>query len=44
MEGYKEKCPEQMKELVTEVDGLIDRLRQALLKQLKVEIEVGCFR
>ncbi|MCJ8730648.1 hypothetical protein PDJAM_G00186760 [Pangasius djambal] len=39
MEGYREKCPGQVEELVTEVDGLIDRLRHALLEQFRVEIE-----
>ncbi|XP_047010166.2 exocyst complex component 3-like protein 4 isoform X3 [Ictalurus punctatus] len=39
MEGYRKKCPGQVEELVTEVDGLIDRLRQALLEQFRVEIE-----
>ncbi|MCI4376487.1 hypothetical protein PGIGA_G00188910 [Pangasianodon gigas] len=39
MEGYREKCPGQVEELVTEVDGLIDCLRQALLEQFRVEIK-----
>lgn len=43
MEGYREKCPEQVKELVIEMDGLIGRLRQVMLEQVRAEIKVGCF-
>lgn len=43
MDGYKNTCPGKVEELVIELDGLIDHLRQALLEQFKVEIEVGYF-
>lgn len=43
IEGYREKCPELVNELVTEVDGLIEHLQQALLEQLRAETEVGSF-
>ncbi|XP_072534044.1 exocyst complex component 3-like protein 4 [Salminus brasiliensis] len=39
MEGYRESCPGQISELGKEVDRLLLSLRQALLKQLKVETE-----
>ncbi|XP_072533018.1 exocyst complex component 3-like protein 4 [Salminus brasiliensis] len=39
MEGYRESCPDQVVELGREVDRLLLSLRQALLKQFKVEIE-----
>ncbi|KAI5108109.1 exocyst complex component 3-like protein 4, partial [Silurus meridionalis] len=43
IEGYKNKCREQVEELVSELDGLTDCLRQALLKQFMVEIEPYLF-
>ncbi|KAI5606361.1 exocyst complex component 3-like protein 4 [Silurus asotus] len=43
IEGYKNKCREQVEELVSELNGLTDCLRQALLKQFMVEIEPYLF-
>ncbi|KAM9476882.1 exocyst complex component 3-like protein 4 isoform 2-T5 [Clarias gariepinus] len=40
IEGYREKCSKQVQELITEVDGFIGHLRQALLKQFRAEIEL----
>ncbi|KAF5900894.1 exocyst complex component 3-like protein 4 isoform X2, partial [Clarias magur] len=39
IEGYREKCSKQVEELITEVDGFIVHLTQALLEQFRAEIE-----
>ncbi|TSK22816.1 Exocyst complex component 3-like protein 4 [Bagarius yarrelli] len=39
IDSYRKKCPEQVKDLVLEVDKLIDHLKQALLEQFSVEIK-----
>ncbi|XP_022540169.2 exocyst complex component 3-like protein 4 [Astyanax mexicanus] len=39
VESYKPSCPDQVADLEKEVDGLLLNLRQALLKQFKVETE-----
>ncbi|XP_062852196.1 exocyst complex component 3-like protein 4 isoform X2 [Trichomycterus rosablanca] len=38
MEGYKDTCPHEVKQLQTELDGVVDQLGKALLKQFRTEI------
>ncbi|KAK1791612.1 hypothetical protein P4O66_013613 [Electrophorus voltai] len=39
MNGYQGTCPDQVEHLECEMDGLVLRLRQALLEQFRVEIK-----
>lgn len=42
MENYSDTCPGEVAQLGREVDGLVRRLGEYLLRQFNVEIEVGC--